>query len=325
MNYKAIFDAHGIPYTTKQASVGNISIACPFCAQTTDPDPSYHLGVSLTTGAYNCWRNAKHRGKKPHRLLKLLLGISHADVDNLLGKRPAAPTSEFDAMFGNGKDPFAADKEMSSNNTLSETALKEFGKFVPMTSELAAPHARYLNKRGISDATAAFEIGLLAGIVGKWAGRVIFPVVAPDCARVATWTARSIGAAEPKYLALSRTQGANLKHLLYRHDRIAAGGETIVVTEGPLDAVVLQQLAPETAVTCTFGLSVSDEQIALLKSADFPRVIFLFDSTAYGNAESCAHRAGGEAIDYLSLFKRAGDPGDLNESDIPALRSVGIK
>jgi len=325
INYRAILDSHGIRYTTRQQSEGNIGVACPFCARTTDPDPSEHLGLNLATGAWNCWRNSNHRGNKPHRLLKALIGLSYADVDKLLGKRPAAPTSEFDAMFANGNNPFIAEPEMMSNNTLSEIAQQSFARFVPITAELASPHANYLRRRGVIPATAASEFGLMAGIVGRWAGRVIFPVKSPDGVSIATWTARSIGATQPKYLALSREHGANIKHLLYRVDRVARGGETIVVTEGPMDVVVLQQLAPATTITCTFGLSVSNEQIALLKTANFNRVVFLFDSTAYGNAQECAHRAGGEAIDYSTLFNRAGDPGDLTMSNVPVLREAGIK
>lgn len=323
IDFQDLFSKHGIRYTTRQHSQGNIGINCPFCARTTDPDPSEHMGVDIKTGAWNCWRNSKHRGKKPHRLLNALLGMSYADVDNMLGV-VAAPTSEFDAVFAKGKNPFAVDAEPQSRNSLSNIALDSLATFAPITHSVSQPHLDYLRRRGIAEQVAR-EFGLLAGIIGRWAGRVIFPVFTPDSAQVVSWTARSIGAAVPKYIALGREHGANLKHLLYNAARLSAGGKTIVVTEGPMDAIALQQLAPESAVTCTFGLTVSNIQIALLKMANFSRVVFLFDSTAYGNAVDCAHRAGGDAVDFSTLFNRAGDPAELTTHDIPRLREAGIQ
>lgn len=323
IDYKSILDANGIEYSTRQHSAGNIGINCPFCARSSDPDPSHHLGINLDTGAWNCWRNSAHRGGKPHHLLKALCGMSFDDVDRLLGVRAAAPTSEFDAMFGHGNDPFAEQPESSEESALSASAAADYNCFVRITSALAGPHRNYLRERGIHE-YAMQEFGLMAGITGDWVGRVIFPVCAPDGGSVVTWTARAIGNATPKYRALGRAHGANIKSLLYNAERIQRGGETAVVTEGPMDAVVLQQLAPNTAVTCTFGLSVSDGQIALLKAADFSRIMFLFDSTAYGNAEACAARAGGDAIDFETLFNVTGDPGNLTSADIPALRAAGI-
>lgn len=323
VDYRSILDAHGIEYSTKQHSAGNIGVNCPFCARTSDPDPSHHLGINLDTGAWNCWRNSAHRGGKPHHLLKILCGMSHEDVDRLLGIRTAAPTSEFDAMFGSGNDPFAAPSDAIESDNLSTAAFEAFTAFAPISSALAEPHRGYLRRRGIAKSTMQ-EFGLLAGIVGQWAGRVIFPVHAHDSAVVRTWTARAIGNATPKYLALGRAHGANIKSLLYNAERLRRGGDVVAVTEGPMDAIALQQLAPNTAVTCTFGLSVSDDQIAQLKALDFPRVVFLFDSTAYGNAEACAARAGGEAFDFETLFNRGGDPGDLTAADKPALCAAGI-
>jgi len=322
IDYTRIFEAHGIDYSAKQHSAGNIGVNCPFCAQTSDPDPSHHLGINIDTGAWNCWRNAAHRGGKPHRLLKALCGMSYAETDRLLGVR-AAPTSEFDAMFGNGNDPFATPPDAPMRSSLSPEAAADYNCFARITSSLAAPHRDYLRRRGVCDAVMQ-EFGLLAGITGNWAARVIFPVRAPDSGCAETWTARAIGNATPKYLALGRAHGANIKHLVYNAERLQRGAETAVVTEGPMDAVVLQQLAPNTAVTCTFGLSVTDEQIALIKATAIPRIVFLFDSTAYGNAEACAARAGGEAVDYETLFGMPGDPGMLTPTNIPALRAAGI-
>ena len=58
-----------IDYITHGVNVksGEINFACPFCAETSNPDPSYHCGVDLDRSMFSCWRNSSHRGKKLHR------------------------------------------------------------------------------------------------------------------------------------------------------------------------------------------------------------------------------------------------------------------
>ncbi len=93
MDWEAFFVDHGIEYVTRGPNVkrGNVNISCPYCGN----DPSHHMGVSLDGKGFGCWRSANHAGKKPHNLIKALLGCSFnqaklvaeqyssADPDNL--------------------------------------------------------------------------------------------------------------------------------------------------------------------------------------------------------------------------------------------------
>lgn len=306
MNIQELFDSRGVWYSTRQHSQGNIGINCPFCADSIDPDPSNHMGVSITTGAFHCWR-CKEKGGKPHYLLWKLLGMSHGDVDDVLGI--ISPQKQI------------TPRELTS---LGEDARNDWNSFLDLAHPMASGCRKYLQARGITDKTMSLFKLKAGGVAGKWAHRIVFPVRAPDGASVTTWTARAIGNATPKYLALGREQGANIKAQLFNAEKVSKPGRTLVVCEGPMDAIVLQQLAPYSTVTCVFGLKASEKQIALIRGSGYSQVVFLFDSTAFQAADDCARRAGCEVLNYERLFRRHGDPGDLTEADKPALESVGI-
>lgn len=308
MNIRELFDQRGVRYsTTGQVTHGMLGMECPFCADSLDPDPSAHLGVHPDEGWYSCWRNPQHRGRTPHRLLWKLLRMPSDEVDSMLGVRTRTNVRAREAL-----------------TALSANAEREWDKFVPLAHDSAHAYRKYMNRRGVSDASIA-QFGLMAAVVkGQWQWRVIFPVRSPHNGAVCTWTARSIGNATPKYLALGRNDGVPLKHTLYNAERVAKSGHTLVICEGPMDAIVLQSLAPYSTVTCTFGVTVSEEQMALIWRTNFTRKILLFDSDAFPQSLGVAKRLGASALCFEQVFHRRGDPGSLTAADKSSLEAVGI-
>ena len=49
----SFLEEYNIDYTTsgKNVTSGWVEINCPFCGD----DPSYHMGVNLSSGLYHCW------------------------------------------------------------------------------------------------------------------------------------------------------------------------------------------------------------------------------------------------------------------------------
>jgi len=114
------------------------------------------------------------------------------------------------------------------------TALARFAAALP-----GSPGAAYLAGRGIPlDAAAALGVGWAAG--GYFAGRVVFPLTAPDGVPTGA-TGRTIAPdADPKYKA-ARTADGYAKTLANGGAiaRATASGGSVIVVEGPMDALAI--------------------------------------------------------------------------------------
>lgn len=115
----------------------------------------------------------------------------------------------------------------------------------------------YLAGRGISEAAARkARLGVVGTQVrtagsGKYAGRLTIPYLTP--AGVVNLKFRSMDGSDPKYLCLP-----NSKPLLYGVQSFFADGDTIAVTEGELDALILTHEVGLPAVGCP-GVSTWQE------------------------------------------------------------------
>lgn len=309
-----------IPFIERGANVsrGELNIRCPFCGSA---DPSYHMGLSLETGFWACWRNSAHRGKSPVRLLVRLLDVSVRVARELagLGEDWVDPEgfSEAVARFM-GRLTFAEDSgpvwpEMPS----TMRAIVNRG---------ATRHQyHYLERRGFTEVDALVDAyGLLADCGGPWSYRVVIPYVVER--RVAAWTGRAIADAEVRYKDLSVDQSAfPIKHMLYNADALDdQHAHTLVVVEGPIDALKLDFYSRDFGVRAV-GLStntISEPQAdALLdKGGRFRRVLFMMDNaTRLSVVDSMRMRA------KLALLRNTGtvavpagkkDAGDLSPAQV---------
>ena len=69
--WRELFTHAGIQWVDRGANTsrGHINIRCAWCR---DEDPSHHLAIEETTGAYYCRRNPDHYGRSAWRLLSAL-------------------------------------------------------------------------------------------------------------------------------------------------------------------------------------------------------------------------------------------------------------
>lgn len=264
---------------------GEVNIKCPFCGTA---DPSYHLGLSLTTGFWACWRNKSHRGKSPVRLLMRLLYVPYWKALQIAGLDQTYVDPEgFDAVAARimGRDLSMTRMEQVQRDHLSLP--KEFKLIEPRGQSKL--HWKYLeHARHFYDWTAdVIDTYLLCFATGgdMWY-RVIFPYLTNG--ELVSWTGRDIagkGAIRYRDLEIESCL-IKPKENLYNHDAIVDGGKVLCVVEGPVDTVKIDLFGKSSGVRAV-GLStnsMSEQQLWLLTEAadNFERVVFLMDAKKSG-------------------------------------------
>lgn len=279
---------------------GEINIKCPFCGTA---DPSYHMGLSLSTGWWACWRNRHaHSGKSPLRLLVKLLDIPYWKARQLAGLDVTYVDPEgFDAL---------AARLMRRDNLERVEQVQRRSLHLPKCFELIRKwgltrrHFAYLeHERGFRAHTrAAVEHYLLMadphGDDGQ-RDRVIFPYLMDQ--ELVTWTGRAIFNASIRYKDLEVDSSVlPPKQTLYNHDVIIDGGRLLCVVEGPMDTVKMDMGGAPFGVRAV-GLStnsMSDDQVWLLEEAagQFDSLVFIMDNKSSGFG----------AVDSMRLRQRVG-------------------
>lgn len=260
LDWITILDQEGVDYVTSGPNIarGNIGIACPFCGN----DPSHHLGISLTKPAWGCWREPTHRGRRPHRLLRALIGSERAaryltpdPIQQLAQNAAETPSRRFDRTVYEGVPtcPVPAQSELLD---LSYVRYK--------------PFANYLHKRGFVDNPLPT---LRCAYYGRYAWRVLLPINYYADDRVVGWTGRAIGDATPRYLTTE-----NADHI----GVLRSSGQYLIVVEGPLDALKVYQALPEASVAFTAGIGLSSNRQVELQglASRFNETFISFDPDA---------------------------------------------
>lgn len=290
-----------IDYITHGVNVksGEINICCPFCAETSNPDPSYHCGVDLDRSMFSCWRNSSHRGKKLHRLIMKMLRCSYVRAQEILGLPVwTTPPSLFKAFDGDFEALFETESEVKVELTFP----KEFQSLgTGWKSE--QPFVDYLVGRDFSKSDIkklGQQYQLKWAVRGDFRNRLIFPNYCDDA--LVNWSARSIVNNPVKYRALSENEGAvvSIKKSVYQWDSLIAEPERVaVVVEGPIDALKLDYFGRKFGfrATCLFGKQPSFEQQSFIISlADVYDVVLLWlDDDAQDMAEQLVSRCEGLA------------------------------
>lgn len=300
-NYIEFFERRGINYRTDGPNVskGHVAIHCPFCGPA---DPSEHMSVAINGAGWRCWRNAEHSGAKPHKLL-MALGLTRPQADVEVGEQ--APAIE-DDLVG----------QVSKLMGMDGTPLIRPGPLVLppefrvlRRSMLAIPYINYLLRRGMILEHAQQFGPLYYAFDGDFSGRILFPVH-DLVGRIMGWTGRHVGRNTLRY----KDQGP-IKDYLWRGDRIGQhGAHTLVLCEGPFDALKVSILGMPLGITatCCFTSAPSVGQMTALRLAmQTFRVLTLFDE---GN-EAAGFRVAEllPGVTPVSLPRGVKDPGELRD------------
>lgn len=268
------FDAYRIPYSEHgpNTSKDNVVVRCPFCGT---QDPSQHMSVSLSGRGWKCWRQPTHRGKNPARLVAALAHVDRATADRIVGNAVYIPSDFMRRM----KEALVVDKMPAAKKSIGLELPREFKPFTGLPS--SKPFVRYLvQDRGFSQkqvATFTQRYGLRYCARGTYRGRVIFPVYYRG--RLVSWTGRTIYADEVlRYRALSSDGekaekegykpaiGSISHYLLWYDELMATDADTLVLCEGPFDALKISVLGRSRGVvaTCFFTAAPTNQQLLLL-------------------------------------------------------------
>ena len=233
---------------------GWVQIDCPFCSPASN---KWRLGLNKTHGYCNCWQCGYHS------LVKSLSLSSDVEPHNIY--------------------PLLKDIKQVPHTEIPRT-----GKLIipDGVDDLQPAHWRYLRERGYDPKEISNLWGVKGiGIAAELSWRLFIPIYLNN--QVVSWTTRTIGDSETRYISAKAEQEAiNHKHLLYGEN---LASHVIIIVEGPIDA---WRIGP--GGVATFGLNISPEQIA--RMSVYPLRVICFDNTK--DAQKCAQKL----ANTLSLF-----------------------
>lgn len=317
-DFEQFFQRSGIEYIASGKNVkhGNINVHCPWCGAA---DPSQHLGINLTTGQWGCWRDTRHRGVHPERLLVALARITWEEAKALVDGGKAT-----DVGFGTIKDRAAKllaaavepPKSLGDAPRVKwEEGIRKIG-----TGHFDERFVSYLRHRGFHKPTRLIRRhSLRCALSGRWRHRLIFPFKMNG--RLLGWTGRAIGLAEMRYVSYPSNEV--VKQLLYGYDEALEGGRALAVVEGPLDRLKVHEYARklEVKAVSTLGVNVSDAQVELLLrlAPRFDKVLVLGDGNALGQALRLTTRLPGCGASIVAPPAGVEDPGAMGRRQVAAL------
>lgn len=338
-DWPSFLDRQGIEYITTGPNVAknNVNVHCPLCGA---GDPSHHLGISLVGPWWGCWRDPAHRGTSVPRLVQLLLGCSWEQAQRLAGESATLPSDllgAVEALLAEG----SADPEPLRSLKMPE----EFRDFSGRPGERF--YRNYLLQRGYSNKLIdgiTKKYGIRYCKNGPFRGRVMFPIFYEG--KLVTWTGRSIFQSDTlRYKTLTvdpdrasvlgqEPAAGNISDFLLWYDEASAGSfETLVVVEGPFDALRLTTLGGPYALiaTCFFTSAPSRRQIDLLYKL-LPRYknrYLLLDANTLSKSMALKYEfdwvLASLDVEVLYLPEGVKDPGELTKSDFLKLFALSRK
>lgn len=325
-DWQTFLDRHGIGYSSQKK---DLYIHCPFCGGS---DSGRHMGISVVGRGWGCWRQQSHRGKSPERLIQALIGCSWTEAQQIAGNGAATSLGGLGGFVANmerlaGKAP-PADAVASAL-----VKPKTFKRLAGATGQ-GRLFYDYLKDRDFSANQVQWlcqEYDLHYAMTGDWSYRLVIPVHGPN-GKWFTWTARAITSlAKLRYKTLTRDPDkagdgpialGPITDCLLGLPRLREGGRTLVIAEGPFDALRLALFVGDydMQATCLFGKAISDAQIDLLAALRpaYRNMVLLLDPDAALDSLTLQTRVAPLGVQSY-LLPGDDDPGEMRPSAIRAL------
>ena len=316
MDWVPFFEAHNINYVTSgpNTSKGQISTKCPWCG---NADESEHLSISLSGKGFRCWRQPAHAGKNPAKLIQALLNCSYEQASSLAGNAKTLPNDFMNKI----KQSLDRPEQIQKPNRL--VLPSEFKKFTTLPS--CRLYLEYINRRGFTIAdTDAY--GLYYASMGPYRGRVIFTIMYEG--ELVGWTGRTVFLSEmARYKTLTHDvekaeeQGEipapnPISYYLLFYDHImTSNADTIVLCEGPFDALKVNVLGKHigAVASCFFTSSLSKEQLNLLHEIlpRFKNRFLMLDENTFAKSARIRSDLAALDVDIVRMPKGVKDPGEI--------------
>lgn len=282
----AILDSLGIQITGQTYS--DIICFCPF--HHNDDSPAFNI-IKTPPFGYRCWNPVCGVTGNIYELVSKMLGISALETIRYILSFETKKSIE-ELIEGRLED---GRKESLIDNSILQ-------KLKVNVSEL-----KYLIDRGFTEATLEkFEVGYSAK-----RNRITIPVF-DDSGRLMGITGRALSGS-PKY---QESRGLP-KHKIFFNMEKAKNFDTIVVVEGPLDAMRVDQ-AGFPNVVATMGTSLGSTKIKWLSK--FKEVIIFTDNDEEGRkiGRKVVNELKGKKISWAIYPENIKDPGEMTEAQIAA-------
>ena len=314
MDWQHFLDENHVHYVTSGPNTkkGELSIKCPICG---NEDPSEHLGINLTTGFWGCHRDQSHRGKSARTLIKALLGASSHTAQQIIQQYSKTDPDDLDEALM----VLLEDRPDFVLKTAKQSLNPEFKDFYQIRPRgVTKRYFTYLQQRGFDNPQEMIDrYDLRCATTGRYKDRIIIPIHLNE--ELLGWTSRALGSPSvaPRYLA----SNGEVKTTIFNYDNLKEGGDRLIVTEGPFDAIKVDNSnfifqrgnsrGMYYRATCTFGTSVTPSQYALLRSVSkkFKETWVLFDEGAQAPAVELASWIGAK-VAYLPYGVK--DPDELS-------------
>ncbi len=328
-SWQAFLDQFNVHYVTKGPSVtrGHVAVRCPFCID----DPSEHLSISLEGKGWRCWRNPQqHAGKSPTRLIAGLIGCSYDRAKEIAGEDRSLIPDDF---MGKVMSLVETKEERGSDRSLTVPI-----DFKPIRNSISMlPCINYLRERNLDD-IEIFRLteryGLRYCKHGPFKARIIFPVHYKK--KLVSYTGRSVMAdAKIRYKTLTtdlekaREMGVKPavgpinNYLLFYDDLMKSTAKTIVIVEGPFDALLMNILGRKLGIvaTCIFTNTPTATQIDLFHELmpRFERRCVMLDNDMYAQALRLRSSLTSLGVEQISLPRGVKDPALLRKKQLAKL------
>lgn len=279
-------DDKGIEYRTagKNVGAGWIGVSCPWCG-----DNSFHLGVNLATTVLSCFRcSAKGNG------ITLVAELEHCSKN-----KAYAITRKY------------VDLNAQINQKRKVETYVDHVEMKSLSKEFTATATQYLTNRNFDAQQIIRRYDLYwGGIIGDFKHRIVAPVYLDE--KIVSLVGRDItDKSELRYKTLSVSKSKMpIKSTLYNIDNV---DRDVIVVEGIFDCWRIGD-----SCVATLGTKVTPEQVLMLRG--MRNVFILFDADAKAQAEKLSAMLQGlvERVEIITLDK--GDPAEMREWEVKALR-----
>lgn len=282
---QSIFSALDVRFWSsgKNCSPGWVNIQCIFCS-----DHSNHLGVSLETGTFHCWK-CDSVGSLP----ELIYEISNMEKGQIYR--------------------FLAEHRSEGERKITSPTTPRVGLSTPSCfHRLQKVHKDYLRSRGFDPKEIVEKYRVRAiHFAGKYKYRLLVPIVFNG--EEVNFTAMDItGESDRKYIHCPNDQALlDMKSVLYNFDTVK---DRVIVCEGVTDVWRMGDGA-----VATMGTQFTERQLKLLTER-VGIAFVLYDSDATKKGERLAYQLSGIINRVENIILPKGDPADLSPAMVRKIR-----
>lgn len=301
-DWPRFLDRYQISYITEGKNVrkGQIAIRCPWCGNS---DKSQHCNIDPVKNRFSCWRNKSHRGKA-ERLIVALSGCTWAEAKELVNDNSLVSDINFNDLI-------------QQANLLTKVNKYVKAPILPVSHDFIEPtqgYRDYIENRRYAEHDIDKVIDryqLKCARDGEWKWRLIIPFIVDG--HWVGWTGRAIS--PTAYLRyISYPTGPTVKSLVYNCGN-ALGGDVLVLSEGPMDAMKLDYYGQEYGVSAVamLGLTLEPAQrgIIIKLAEKYNRVLVITDA----NAESAGLKIAADlsiiGAEFMLLPEGIKDTGEM--------------